>query len=132
MTRWCHTVPPRADRIRGRPVAFQGGSVTFNPESTSGVLHRPARGAAINPFEEMASRFDQAARLLKLDAGLCKVLREPIKEVKVAIPVIMDDGRIELFIGYRVITTSPAGPQRAESATTRRCLSTKCARSPRG
>ncbi|MFI5198543.1 MAG: hypothetical protein ACHQJD_07985, partial [Thermoanaerobaculia bacterium] len=78
--------------------------MSLNPESTSGVLHRPAHGAAhgINPFEEMASRFDQAARLLKLDPGLCKVLREPIKEVKVAIPVIMDDGRIELFIGYRV------------------------------
>jgi glutamate dehydrogenase (NAD(P)+) len=86
--------------------------VTFKHESTSGVLHRPAHGAAhdINPFEEMASRFDQAARLLKLDPGLCKVLREPIKEVKVAIPVIMDDGRIELFIGYRVHHNIARGP----------------------
>ncbi len=84
--------------------------MTFNPESTSGVLHRPARDAAINPFEEMASRFDHAARLLKLDAGLCKVLREPIKEVKVSIPVIMDDGRIELFIGYRVHHNIARGP----------------------
>ncbi len=86
--------------------------MTFRHESTSGVLHRPARGAAhdINPFEEMASRFDQAARLLKLDPGLCKVLREPIKEIKVAIPIIMDDGRIELFIGYRVHHNVARGP----------------------
>ena len=85
--------------------------MTFNHESTSGVLHHPARGAPeINAFEEMASRFDQAARLLKLDPGLCKVLREPIKEVKVAIPVTMDDGRIELFIGYRVHHNIARGP----------------------
>src|SRR5664280_1495506 len=89
-------------------------SVTFRHESTSGVLHHPARGSGhnINPFEEMASRFDQAARLLKLDPGLCKVLREPIKEVKVAIPVTMDDGRIELFIGYRVHHNIARGPEK--------------------
>ena len=38
------------------------------------------------------------------------MLREPIKEVKVAIPVIMDDGRIEVFIGYRVHHNIARGP----------------------
>lgn len=75
-------------------------------ETTRGVLSH----AAINPFEEMASRFDEAARLLNLDPGLRKVLREPIKEVKVAIPVVMDDGRIEVFIGYRVHHSIARGP----------------------
>src|SRR5438270_326722 len=58
----------------------------------------------------MASRFDHAAELLKLDPGLRKVLREPIKEVKVAIPVVMDDGKIEVFIGYRVHHNIARGP----------------------
>jgi glutamate dehydrogenase (NAD(P)+) len=84
------------------------GSHSLSPESTSGVLHEG--GPAINPFEEMASRFDRAAELLKLDSGLRKVLREPIKEVKVAIPVVMDDGRIEVFIGYRVHHSIARGP----------------------
>ena len=85
----------------------------LSPESTSGVLarHTPKGAQApINPFEEMTQRFDQAAELLGLDPGLRKVLREPVKEVKVAIPVVMDDGRIEVFIGYRVHHNVARGP----------------------
>jgi len=83
--------------------------VEISPESTSGVLHS-AHAEPINPFEEMASRFDRAADLLKLDPGMRKVLREPIKEVKVAIPVVMDNGKIEVFIGYRVHHNIARGP----------------------
>ncbi len=77
-----------------------------SPETTSGVLST----THINPFEEMASRFDKAAELLGLDPGMRKVLREPIKELKVSIPVVMDDGRIEVFIGYRVHHSVVRGP----------------------
>jgi len=49
-----------------------------------------------NPFDEMMSRFDVAAQKLGLDPGLYKVLREPVRETKVSIPVVMDDGRIEV------------------------------------
>jgi glutamate dehydrogenase (NAD(P)+) len=75
----------------------------------SPVLSAPD-GAVINPFEEMASRFDTAADLLGLDAGVRKVLREPEKELKVSIPVVMDDGRVELFVGYRVHHNVVRGP----------------------
>jgi glutamate dehydrogenase (NAD(P)+) len=64
----------------------------------------------INPFAEMARRFDKAAALLGLDPGIQKVLREPAKELKVAIPVVMDDGRVEVFIGYRVHHNVARGP----------------------
>jgi glutamate dehydrogenase (NAD(P)+) len=63
-----------------------------------------------NPFEEMMSRFDLAAQKLGLDPGLYKVLREPVRETKVSIPVGMDDGRIEVFIGYRVLHNIARGP----------------------
>jgi glutamate dehydrogenase (NAD(P)+) len=63
-----------------------------------------------NPFEEMMSRFDVAAQKLGLDPGLYKVLREPVRETKVSIPVVMDDGRIEVFIGYRVLHNIARGP----------------------
>ncbi|MGH9855447.1 MAG: Glu/Leu/Phe/Val dehydrogenase dimerization domain-containing protein, partial [Blastocatellia bacterium] len=55
-----------------------------------------------NPFESMMSRFDHAAQLLKLDPDLYKVLRVPNREITIYIPVFMDDGRIEVFTGYRV------------------------------
>jgi glutamate dehydrogenase (NAD(P)+) len=63
-----------------------------------------------SPFEEMMSRFDLAAQKLGLDPGLYKVLREPVRETKVSIPVGMDDGRIEVFIGYRVLHNIARGP----------------------
>ena len=63
-----------------------------------------------NPFEEMMSRFDLAAQKLGLDPGLYKVLREPVRETKVSIPVAMDDGRIEVFVGYRVLHNIARGP----------------------
>lgn len=86
--------------------------MTLRHESTSGVLSRPMKGAAhdINPFEEMTSRFDRAAELLGLDPGLRKVLREPMKEVKIGIPVVMDNGKIEVFVGYRVHHNVVRGP----------------------
>jgi glutamate dehydrogenase (NAD(P)+) len=63
-----------------------------------------------SPFEEMMSRFDLAAQKLGLDPGLYKVLREPVRETKVSIPIAMDDGRIEVFIGYRVLHNIARGP----------------------
>ena len=65
---------------------------------------------SMNPFEEMMSRFDVAAQKLGLDPGLYKVLREPVRETKVSIPINMDDGRIEVFIGYRVLHNIARGP----------------------
>ena len=69
-----------------------------------------SNGAAVNPFDEMAWRFDEAAERLGLDAGLRKVLREPSRELKVSIPIVMDDGRVEVFIGYRVHHNVVRGP----------------------
>ena len=63
-----------------------------------------------NPFESMMSRFDHAARLLNLNPDLYKVLRVPNREFTVYIPVFMDDGRVEVFTGYRVQHNFARGP----------------------
>lgn len=63
-----------------------------------------------SPFDEMMSRFDVAAQKLGLDPGLYKVLREPVRETKVSIPIVMDDGHIEVFVGYRVLHNIARGP----------------------
>jgi glutamate dehydrogenase (NAD(P)+) len=44
-----------------------------------------------NPWEAQAARFDEAARKLNLDEGMCKVLRHPTRELILHIPVQMDD-----------------------------------------
>ncbi len=63
-----------------------------------------------NPFESMMSRFDDAAKLLDLDPDLYKVLRVPNREITIYIPVYMEDGRIEVFTGYRVQHNFARGP----------------------
>ncbi|MGH9315828.1 MAG: Glu/Leu/Phe/Val family dehydrogenase [Thermoanaerobaculia bacterium] len=75
------------------------------------TIGSPPQGVdSANAFEEMMSRFDLAAQKLGLDPGLYKVLREPVRETKVSIPIAMDDGRIEVFIGYRVLHNIARGP----------------------
>jgi len=64
----------------------------------------------INPWEAQAARFDFAARKLNLDEGLWKVLRYPSREIIVHFPVSMDDGRIEVFTGFRVQHSQARGP----------------------
>jgi len=63
-----------------------------------------------NPWEAQAARFELAARKLNLDPGLWKILSQPAREITVHIPVQMDDGRIELFTGYRVQHSMARGP----------------------
>src|SRR5262249_28022436 len=64
----------------------------------------------INPWEAQAARFDFAARKLNLDEGLWRVLRHPSREIIVHFPVTMDDGRIEMFTGFRVLHSQARGP----------------------
>jgi glutamate dehydrogenase (NAD(P)+) len=63
-----------------------------------------------NPFEAMMARFDHAAELLDLDPGMYKVLREPEKQIIVAVPVMRDVGEVEVFTGYRVLHNTSRGP----------------------
>src|SRR6266852_5829567 len=63
-----------------------------------------------NPWEAQAARFDLAAHKLNLDEGLWKVLRSPSREIIVHIPVMMDDGHLEVFTGYRVQHSIARGP----------------------
>jgi glutamate dehydrogenase (NAD(P)+) len=64
----------------------------------------------INPWEAQSARFDFAARKLDLEDGLWKLLRHPSREIIVHFPVAMDDGRIEVFTGYRVQHSQARGP----------------------
>ena len=63
-----------------------------------------------NPFEAMMSRFDRAAELLDLEPGLYKVLRHPEKQIIISVPVLLDNGEVEVFTGYRVLYNTSRGP----------------------
>jgi glutamate dehydrogenase (NAD(P)+) len=63
-----------------------------------------------NPWDAQQARFDEAARRLELSEGLTKVLSTPTRELIVHIPVNMDDGRLEVFTGFRVHHSLARGP----------------------
>ncbi len=63
-----------------------------------------------NPWLAAEARFNNAADKLGLDEGIRKVLGNPNRELTVNIPVQLDDGRIELFTGYRVQHSVARGP----------------------
>ncbi|HEX5108893.1 MAG TPA: Glu/Leu/Phe/Val dehydrogenase [Vicinamibacterales bacterium] len=62
-------------------------------------------------FAAMLQEFDGAARILNLDPGIWRILTHPKRQIIVSCPVLMDNGEIEVFTGYRVqynITLGPA------------------------
>ena len=63
-----------------------------------------------NPWESQAARFNFAAQKLQLDEGLWRVLRQPSREITVHIPVMLDNGQLEVFTGYRVQHSIARGP----------------------
>src|SRR5213082_421768 len=64
----------------------------------------------INPWEAQSARFNFAAQKLNLDEGLWKVLQYPNRELIVHIPVSMDNGKLEVFTGFRVQHSIARGP----------------------
>jgi glutamate dehydrogenase (NAD(P)+) len=77
-----------------------------SPVSSVSISHENER----NPWLAAAARFDEAASRLGLDDGMRKVLGSPAREIIVHIPVQLDDGRIEVFTGYRVQHSVARGP----------------------
>ncbi len=61
-------------------------------------------------YENVMHEFNKAADKMDLDAGVRKILATTQNEVVVHFPVKMDDGRIEVFTGYRVQHNNALGP----------------------
>jgi glutamate dehydrogenase (NAD(P)+) len=65
---------------------------------------------ASNAIADARSLLDEAADALELEPGLRAVLMAPERVLTVNIPVVMDDGQVEVFEGYRVQHASAHGP----------------------
>lgn len=64
----------------------------------------------INPFEMAQAQFDKAAAILDLDPATRDLLRWPLREHSFAIPIRLDDGRVQVFRGFRVQHNDARGP----------------------
>jgi glutamate dehydrogenase (NAD(P)+) len=65
-----------------------------------------------NPFESMLKHVDAASQIIGLSKKISSVLQAPDKQVIVSLPIIMDDGTVHVFKGYRVIYSRLLGPSK--------------------
>jgi len=61
-------------------------------------------------FESGQVQLDEAAGMLNLEPGIHAILREPMRELYVSIPVRMDNGEVRIFKGFRVQYSNALGP----------------------
>ncbi len=61
-------------------------------------------------WDTVLAQLDEVAQRLRLDTGIHAILRHPERELTVAVPVVMDDGLIKVFTGYRIQHSSARGP----------------------
>jgi glutamate dehydrogenase (NAD(P)+) len=56
----------------------------------------------INPFETVQKQIDKCAEILNLAPDITAILKTPMRELHVSLPVRMDDGSLKVFQGFRV------------------------------
>jgi len=63
-------------------------------------------------FDSVLARLDVAAKTMNLDEIAAKVLRSPQKLVQVSLPIMMDNGKVEVFEGFRCVHSTVLGPSK--------------------
>jgi glutamate dehydrogenase (NAD(P)+) len=64
----------------------------------------------LSVYASAEARFESAAKRLGLEQGIYHYMRYPETEVTIYIPVMLDNGQVEIFTGYRVLHSSVRGP----------------------
>jgi glutamate dehydrogenase (NAD(P)+) len=88
--------PSVQDKISNMIETFVSGSKLEKQSSLEVTLHN----------------FDIAAEYLKLNGELALLMKTPQREIRVEVPIIRDNGRLEVFLGYRVQHNNARGPMK--------------------
>ena len=75
-------------------------------------VQEPVSHLRENPYGLAKDQLRLVARAFSIDESLVKVLSSCKKAVTVSIPVTMDDGRVEVFEGFRVTHNVARGPSK--------------------
>ncbi|MBI4418667.1 MAG: glutamate dehydrogenase [Ignavibacteriales bacterium] len=63
-----------------------------------------------SPFEIAMHNVDIAARTIKLNGDIVTLIKNPDRELKVELPLMREDGTLQVFTGYRVQHNNARGP----------------------
>ncbi len=109
------------------PLPEVGGPVPPAPSVVPASFASSGTGATVlatpagtyDPWAAVLERIDDAAALAGLDPDVHRVLRLPDRVLEVAVPVRMDDGHVEVFLGWRIHHNTARGPAKGGSASIR-------------
>ncbi len=73
------------------------------------IVIKPTEGSM---FDAVIARLDLASKIYGLAEDVATVLRSPQKAIKVSLPIMMDDGKMHMFEGYRTIHSTILGPSK--------------------
>jgi glutamate dehydrogenase (NAD(P)+) len=63
-----------------------------------------------NPFEIVKKQIDKCAEILELTPEVTEMLKNPVRELHVSLPIRMDNGSLKVFQGFRVQYNDARGP----------------------
>jgi glutamate dehydrogenase (NAD(P)+) len=63
-------------------------------------------------FDAVLARLDVAAKICGTSEEVAEILRNPQKQVKVSLPVMMDNGKVQVFEGFRTVHSTILGPSK--------------------
>src|SRR2546425_9516847 len=99
---------------RGRSASANGNLVDSSTAPAGRVRSAFKSGSPArvhhNPFDDVLEQLDRAAEVLQPDRDALEPLRHARRQVVVSVPVMMDDGHLQMFEGYRVIYDNSRGP----------------------
>ena len=79
-------------------------------ETTAPLAQPPESKMRKGLYANVITQFDKAAKRMRLDPDIAKILATTQNEVVVHFPVKMNDGHIEMFTGYRIQHNNTLGP----------------------
>ena len=97
---------------RARSPIVNGDSVSSAPPRRARSAFKSGTPARVhhNPFDDVLEQLDRAVDVLHPDPEALAPLRHARRQVIVSLPVMMDDGHLKVFEGYRVIYDNSRGP----------------------
>lgn len=63
-----------------------------------------------NPFENVLNQLRRAVAVKEFPEAFLRIISRPDREIRIAIPVVMDSGELRIFEGYRVEHNNALGP----------------------
>lgn len=77
---------------------------------SAGPSEQSAKSLKHNPYEDVLRNFETAAKKINLNEETSLLIKTPDRELRVELPVLMDDGKLHSLIGYRIQHNNARGP----------------------